>query len=84
MVGSCTEEQKGLLKKYKVLKFTPFDPVGKKTVAKVQSPDGEIFHTAKGAPQVILGLAGNAGEIRARTLEVCCGGDMTQSFFSRH
>jgi H+-transporting ATPase len=70
MVGACTEEQKEMLKKYKVLKYTPFDPVGKKTVAKVQGPDGKIFHTTKGAPQVILNMAENADEIRDRVLEV--------------
>jgi H+-transporting ATPase len=69
MVGSCTDEQRELLKQFKTLHFQPFDPVGKKTVAKVQSPDGEIFHTAKGAPQVILGLAENASKIRTSVLE---------------
>jgi H+-transporting ATPase len=80
MVKSCSEEQKEQLKKYKVLKYTPFDPVGKKTAAKVQSPDGEILHTAKGAPQVILNLAENADEIRARVLEVRTAG-MTMTMF---
>jgi len=48
MAAACTDEQKELLKQFKVLHFQPFDPVGKKTAAKIQSPEGEIFHTSKG------------------------------------
>ncbi|MCE5360784.1 MAG: plasma-membrane proton-efflux P-type ATPase [Acidithiobacillus sp.] len=36
--------------------FTPFDPVGKRTEAQVQAPDGSVWTVSKGAPQVILGL----------------------------
>ena len=70
MVASCTDEQRELLKQFKTLHFQPFDPVGKKTVAKIQSPEGEVFHTTKGAPQVILGLAENAPKIRKSVLAV--------------
>jgi H+-transporting ATPase len=68
MVASCTDEQRELLKQFKTLHFQPFDPVGKKTVAKIQSPEGEVFHTTKGAPQVILGLAENGPKIRKSVL----------------
>ncbi len=44
------------LKKYKQLKFKPFDPVGKRTEALVEGPDGKQFIVTKGAPQVILEL----------------------------
>jgi magnesium-transporting ATPase (P-type) len=70
MVASCTDEQRELLKQFKTLHFQPFDPVGKKTVAKIQSPEGEVFHTTKGAPQVILGLAENGPKIRKSVLAV--------------
>jgi len=47
---------------YQVTGFQPFDPVHKRTEAVVRGPDGQTFKTAKGAPQVILSLAGNASE----------------------
>jgi H+-transporting ATPase len=37
-------------------------------VAKLQSPDGEIFHATKGAPQVILNLSENKKKISERVL----------------
>ena len=48
-----------------VLHFQPFDPVHKRTEAKVKSQDGRTFSVTKGAPQVILALAANANQIRA-------------------
>jgi len=52
------------LKSYQVLHFTPFDPVHKRTEAQVKDKDGKAFKVTKGAPQVILALAGNAGEAK--------------------
>jgi len=49
---------------YRVLHFQPFDPVNKRTEATVASPDGRQFKVTKGAPQVILSLAGNADDVR--------------------
>jgi H+-transporting ATPase len=49
---------------YTILHFTPFDPVSKRTVAKVRDKDGNVFRVAKGAPQVILGMAHNAADLR--------------------
>lgn len=68
MVGYLSEEQKEQRKKFTILHFQPFDPVGKKTVAKLQSPDGEIFHATKGAPQVILNLSENKKKIGERVM----------------
>ena len=48
-----------------VLHFQPFDPVHKRTEAKVKSHDGRTFSVTKGAPQVILALAANADQVRA-------------------
>jgi H+-transporting ATPase len=56
---------KGALEAYQVVDFEPFDPVGKKAVATVQR-DGTRFQVAKGAPQVILGLAGLEARQRDR------------------
>jgi H+-transporting ATPase len=48
-----------------VLHFQPFDPVHKRTEATVKGADGKQFYVAKGAPQVILQMATNAGEVKA-------------------
>ena len=52
------------LKSYQVLHFQPFDPVHKRTEATVKGADGKQFFVAKGAPQVILQMATNAGEVK--------------------
>jgi H+-transporting ATPase len=49
------------LKACQVLHFQPFDPIHKRTEATVKGPDGKQFWVAKGAPQVILGMAASAG-----------------------
>jgi H+-transporting ATPase len=53
------------LGRYHVLDFKPFDPISKKTEAKVQDVDKHVFKIAKGAPQVILSLAANKSELEA-------------------
>ena len=50
------------LKNYKVEKFTPFDPVNKRTQAVVNKND-EKFIITKGAPQVILKLSAKSIDI---------------------
>ena len=52
------------LKSYQVVHFTPFDPVHKRTEASVKGKDGKPFKVTKGAPQVILALAGNAEQVK--------------------
>lgn len=52
---------KSLLKKFKIEKFTPFDPVIKRTEATVTDGQNDVFLATKGAPQVILDLC-NIGE----------------------
>ena len=47
---------------HRVKRFTPFDPVIKRTEAVVDGKDGE-FQVAKGAPQVVLELAANREKI---------------------
>ena len=53
-----------VLKGYKVGQFQPFDPVHKRTQAAVTGPDGKAFKVTKGAPQVILALAGNSAQVK--------------------
>lgn len=62
------------LASYKVLAFQPFDPVHKRVEATI-GHEGHDFQVAKGAPQVIMELAGLAGADadRARTTVAALG-----------
>jgi H+-transporting ATPase len=53
------------LKSFQVLHFQPFDPVHKRTEATVKGGDGKQFKVSKGAPQVILALSANVGQVKA-------------------
>jgi H+-transporting ATPase len=57
-------KDKDSLKDYEVVHFQPFDPVHKRTEATVKAKDGKTFKVTKGAPQVILALASNAGQVK--------------------
>ncbi len=57
-------KDKDLLKAYEVVHFQPFDPVHKRTEATVKAKDGKTFKVTKGAPQVILALSSNAGQVK--------------------
>jgi H+-transporting ATPase len=63
VLGGLKSDQ--ALKGYQVGHFQPFDPVHKRTEAAVKGPDGKAFKVTKGAPQVILALSANAGEVKA-------------------
>ena len=56
-------KEKEALKVYEVVHFQPFDPVHKRTEATVKGKDGKTFKATKGAPQVILALSTNAGQV---------------------
>src|SRR5271165_4349984 len=62
VIGGVKDEK--ALKSYQVLHFQPFDPVHKRTEATVKGADGKQFFVAKGAPQVILQMATNVGEVK--------------------
>jgi H+-transporting ATPase len=53
------------LKGYQAIHFQPFDAVHKRTEATIKGADGKQFRVTKGAPQVILELSANAGEVKA-------------------
>jgi len=57
-------KDKEALKAYEVIHFQPFDPVHKRTEATVKAKDGKTFKVTKGAPQVILQLSANAGQVK--------------------
>jgi H+-transporting ATPase len=59
-------KDQGELGNYRVTHFQPFDPVHKRTEATVAGPDGATFSVSKGAPQVILALAADAEQVRAK------------------
>ena len=63
VIGGVKDDK--ALKAFQVLHFQPFDPVHKRTEATVKASDGRQFYVAKGAPQVILGMATNAGEVKS-------------------
>ncbi len=62
VLGGLQKDQD--LKSYQVVHFQPFDPVHKRTEATVKGADGEEFKVTKGAPQVILELSANAGQVK--------------------
>jgi H+-transporting ATPase len=62
VIGGLKNDQ--ALKGYQVVHFQPFDPVHKRTEATVKGADGKEFQVTKGAPQVILALSANVGEIK--------------------
>src|SRR5277367_3481384 len=57
-------KDKEALKPYQVTHFQPFDPVHKRTETTVKGADGKAFKVTKGAPQVILAMSANAGEVK--------------------
>jgi len=62
VLGGLKNDQ--ALKGYQVVHFQPFDPVHKRTEATVKGTDGKEFKVTKGAPQVILELLANAGQVK--------------------
>jgi H+-transporting ATPase len=57
-------KDKEALKEYQLVHFQPFDAVHKRTEATVKGKDGKTFKVTKGAPQVILALSANAGQVK--------------------
>jgi H+-transporting ATPase len=62
VLGGLKDKQ--ALEGYQVVHFQPFDPVHKRTEAAVKAKDGKTFKVTKGAPQVILELSANAGQVK--------------------
>ncbi|OQR96430.1 P-type ATPase (P-ATPase) Superfamily [Thraustotheca clavata] len=58
-------EHDKLWQKYSLLHYTPFDPITKRTIAKIKdNTTGAIFRACKGAPQVCLNMDSNAEALR--------------------
>ena len=62
VIGGLKNDQ--VLKGYQVIHFQPFDPVHKRTEATIKGADGKEFKVTKGAPQVILELSTNVGQVK--------------------
>jgi H+-transporting ATPase len=62
VIGGLKDDQ--ALQGYQVVHFQPFDPVHKRTEATVKGADGKEFKVTKGAPQVILELSANVGQVK--------------------
>ena len=63
-------KDKDRLKAFQQTAFVPFDPVHKRTEATIQDESGQTFQVTKGAPQVIMEMAGLSGEERQRADQV--------------
>ncbi len=61
---------KNQLANFRQTAFIPFDPVHKRTEATIQDASGSTFQTVKGAPQVIMDMAGLTGDILSRAQQV--------------
>ncbi len=48
---------------YNQMRFSPFDPVHKRTEADVKGPDGQSFKVTKGAPQVVLDMCSGNNDL---------------------
>jgi len=60
------EDIKNELKNYSSIKFTPFDPILKRTEDLMESSDGKKIRASKGAPQAILELCDEQEQNRIR------------------
>ena len=63
-------EDKDQLQGTRQTAFVPFDPVHKRTEATVQDTSGKTFQVTKGAPQVIMEMAGLSGAELSRARQV--------------
>ena len=61
------------LKDYKITHFQPFDPVHKRTEARVRTSEGREFRVTKGAAQVILALLSDPEAVRDQVEEAVNG-----------
>ncbi len=59
-------KDKNALQGYTLSKFTPFDPVSKRTEGAWTDAQGQTVCTSKGAPQVIFNLCGLQGDARTQ------------------
>ncbi|MBW2658855.1 MAG: plasma-membrane proton-efflux P-type ATPase [Deltaproteobacteria bacterium] len=64
--GTDDFSPKEAIRKYEIISYTPFDPVGKRTESVIKGDHEKTFKISKGAPQVILALLDNPEEISSK------------------
>ena len=62
-------KDKSVLDGYKTDKFTPFDPVSKRTRADLTDSSGKELSVVKGAPQAVMDIAKPSDEIAKKVVE---------------
>ena len=60
---------KEALQRYRIEKYTPFDPVRKRAESTVRSADGTTMQVMKGAPQVVLRLCEVDDAMKTKVME---------------
>jgi H+-transporting ATPase len=66
ITAAIPKESEAHLMSYREIEFVPFNPTDKRTEATLAAPDGSVIKVSKGAPQVILKLAHNRDDLKAR------------------
>jgi len=69
VVAAVADKDRARFADYAELEFTPFDPVTKRTEARVSGPDGRELRVTKGATKVVLELCGDREAIRGRVMQ---------------
>jgi len=68
LAASVADDDRPRLAEYDELEFTPFDPVLKRTEARVQGPDGRELRVTKGATKVVLEMCADKHRVAEAVL----------------
>ena len=68
VANAVSPEDQKRFAQYPELDFEPFDPVTKRTVARLNTPEGKELSVAKGATKVILEMCKDSEKVRAQVL----------------
>ena len=68
VTNAVSNDDKKRFDDYDELDFEPFDPVTKRTVARLAGPNGKEVRIAKGATKVILDMCRDKDKVRAQVL----------------
>ena len=63
-------KDKSKLSEWEITKYTPFDPIIKRTEAQLKDKNGDVLWTSKGAPQVIVALAHPSSEVADKVKQI--------------
>ena len=69
IVASVADADRSRLDDFEELEFTPFDPVLKRTEARVMGPDGREMRVTKGATKVVLDLCADKHAVGASVMK---------------